>query len=87
MTRRFFSWKQWGYGLANNSLQAGATAVVTLLTTNGLDQLGLHGVAMNWKQFLTQIAVHVIIGAAKYIQQNRLGEVTEEIETQITEKQ
>ena len=85
--KKYFSWRGWFYGLADSATQAGATAVATLLTPNGLEQLGVTGIGMNLKQFGMQVLVHVVLGASLYIKANKLGVVTEEVDTQIIEKE
>lgn len=85
--KKYFSWKGWLYGLADSATNAAATAVVTLLTTNGLEQLGVTGIGMNLKQFGAQVLIHAVLGASQYIKANKLGVVTEEVDTQIIQKE
>lgn len=73
---KYLDWRAWWLGLYSNSITAGATAITTWFSTNGVEgALGsipaLHnavaGVGMGWKTALAQFAVHVVYAAAKYI--------------------
>lgn len=86
-TKQYTDWRSWIDGLIDASVPAGATAVVTILTTNGLDNLGLHGVGESWKTALAQVAIQMGVGAANYIQKKpRPAVVTETVDTTFTAK-
>lgn len=88
--KKYLDIKGWLFGLWDSAIPAGATAVVTLLTTNGVAATFGGVVAdmgMNWKQACSQIVIHMILAAAKYLQTKPRPQVVEEtIQTTFTEK-
>ena len=88
--KKYLDWQGWLTGLWDAAVPAGATAVVTLLGTNGIAATFGGAVAdmgMNWKQALAQIGVHMILAAAKYLQNKPRPQVVEEtVQTTFTEK-
>lgn len=86
-TKQYTDWRSWLDGLIDASVPAGATAVITVLTTNGIDNLGLHGVAEGWKTAVAQILIQMGVGAANYIQKKpRPSVITETVDTTFTAK-
>ena len=86
-TRSYTDWRSWWDGLVDASIPAGCTAFVTILTTNGLDNLGLHGVGESWKTALAQVGIQMAIGAANYIKTKpRPAVVVEQVDTSFTSK-
>lgn len=86
-TKKYTDWRSWFDGLVDASVPAGATAVITILTTNGLDNLGLHGVGESWKTALAQIGVQMAVGAANYVKNKpRPDVIVETTETSFVQK-
>lgn len=82
--RKYTDWRNWLNGIIDSAVPAGATAFLTLVSTNGLAQLGgaFSGIGMSWKTFLAQIIIHMAIAVAKYIQAKpRPDTITETVET------
>jgi hypothetical protein len=85
--KKYTDWRGWAAGLWDSAIPAGMTAFITLVTTNGLESLGLQGIGINLKQAGAQVGIHIIIAAAKYIQAKpRPGVVEEVIETSFISK-
>ena len=83
MPKKYQDWRSWWDGLRASVMEAGATAVTTMLGTNGVANFhipGLGGIGMNWKTFLAQFAIHIAIAAAGYIKAKPTADVvTEEV--------
>ena len=88
--KKYLDWRGWLAGLVDAAIPAGATAVITLLGTNGVAATFGGAVAdmgMNWKQSLAQVGIHMILAAAKYLQTKpRPVTVEETVETTFIEK-
>jgi hypothetical protein len=73
---KYRDWSAWFTGLWSTTAVAGAAAVTSMLTTNGVEAtlsgvpgLGdaVKGLGMGWKTMIAQFIVHVILAQAKYI--------------------
>lgn len=68
--KKYRDWRGWLDGLRSKSMQAFATAISTMLATNGVASMGidaLKDVGLDWRQALLQAAIHAAIAAAGYI--------------------
>lgn len=87
--KKYMDWKGWFEGLIDSAIPAGATAVITLLTTNGAAHTfsALSDIGMTWKQALAQIGIHMTVAAATYLKNKpRPVEVTEQFDTETIKK-
>ena len=86
MIRKYTDWQSWGAGLLDSAIPAGATALITLLTTNGAAVTfggAIADIGITWKQALVQVAIHMMVATAKYLQAKpRPQTVVETFETE-----
>ncbi len=88
--KKYTDWRNWFNGIIDSAIPAGATAFLTLVTTNGLASMGgvMSGIGMSWKTAIAQIVVHMGIATAKYLQTKPRPEVvTETVDTTFSTKQ
>lgn len=87
--KKYTDWRNWLNGIIDSAVPAGATAVITLVTTNGVASMGgiVADLGMTWKQAMFQIGIHMIIAVAKYLQTKpRPVVVEEDIKTEMLKK-
>ncbi len=88
--KKYLDWRGWLAGLWDAAIPAGATAVTTLLGTNGIAATFGGAVAdmgMNWKQAVAQVSIHMVLAAARYLQAKPRPVIVEEtVQTTFTEK-
>lgn len=85
--KKRIDWEGWLSGWWVDAIKAITSAFLTLVTTNGLDQLGIHGIAIGWKSALAFCGVQFLVASAKYFNANPKPDVVvETVETTFESK-
>lgn len=85
--KKFKDWRGWFEGLRKNIFKCIGTTGTSWLGSNGLEQVGIHGIGLNLEQAGGLFVVHILFEIFSYLKDKPDADVIEvSTETEIVSK-